>query len=82
MKPSEDPPARPLCDPDRFYQALVDAHQGLDAAQSMLLNARLILLLAQHVDNDAQAHALLHEAARGIAARSAGPERTEEGAGP
>ena len=68
MKPSENPPARSFADPDRFYQALVDAHEGLDAEQSLLLNARLILLLAQHLDNDEQAHALLREAARGIVA--------------
>jgi hypothetical protein len=66
MKPGEIPPGRPFVDPDRFYQALVDAHEGLDAQQCMLLNARLIMLLAQHLESDEQAHALLHEAARGI----------------
>jgi Protein of unknown function (DUF2783) len=64
-----DAPDRPFSDPDRFYQALVDAHEGLDAEQSLLLNARLILLLAQHLGSDAQAHALLREAARGIVPR-------------
>lgn len=34
---------------DDFYQALIDAHRDLDAAQSEKLNARLILLLANHV---------------------------------
>ena len=34
---------------DDFYQALIDAHRGLDDAQSRLLNARLVLLLANHV---------------------------------
>ena len=57
---------RPLADPDHFYQALVDAHEGLDAEQSQLLNARLILLLAAHLGDDEQAHALLREAKRGI----------------
>jgi hypothetical protein len=36
-------------DADGFYEALLDAHQGLDAAQSAAFNARLILLLANQV---------------------------------
>jgi uncharacterized protein DUF2783 len=35
--------------PDDFYEALIAAHDGLDAAQSQALNARLVLLLANHV---------------------------------
>ena len=35
--------------PDDLYQALVDAHEGLSEAQSRQLNARLILLLANHI---------------------------------
>lgn len=35
--------------PDDFYQALIDAHCDLDAAQSHELNAKLVLLLANHV---------------------------------
>lgn len=35
--------------PDDFYQALIDAHAGLDDAQSAALNARLILLLANQI---------------------------------
>jgi hypothetical protein len=38
-----------LSAPDDFYQELIDAHRGLSEAQSTLLNARLILLLANHV---------------------------------
>jgi uncharacterized protein DUF2783 len=36
-------------DADAFYAALIDAHRGLDDARSAALNARLILLLANHV---------------------------------
>ena len=36
-------------DADSFYEQLLDAHQGLGAEQSALLNARLILLLANQV---------------------------------
>jgi hypothetical protein len=35
--------------PDEFYQALIEAHRGLSDAQSELLNARLILLFANHI---------------------------------
>jgi hypothetical protein len=42
-------------DSDTFYEQLLDAHQGLSREQSELLNARLILLLANQVGD---AHAL------------------------
>lgn len=42
-----------LPDSDTFYEQLLDAHAGLDRAQSDLLNARLILLLANQI-GDAQ----------------------------
>ncbi len=35
--------------PDDFYEALIAVHDGLDDAQSHALNARLVLLLANHV---------------------------------
>jgi hypothetical protein len=38
-----------LSDPDGFYEALLDAHTGLSTEQSALLNARLILLLANQI---------------------------------
>lgn len=34
---------------DAFYDRLVSAHRGLDDAQSDLLQARLLLLLANHI---------------------------------
>ena len=34
---------------DDFYEALIDSHRGLDDAQSQAVNARLILLLANHI---------------------------------
>ena len=40
--------------PDDFYAALLDAHQGRSEAQSADLNARLVLLLANQCgDQDA-----------------------------
>ena len=46
------PGARPLrafTPGDDFYEMLIESHRGLDDASSRLLNARLILLLANHV---------------------------------
>ncbi|MEP1355656.1 MAG: DUF2783 domain-containing protein [Tateyamaria sp.] len=36
-------------DPDGFYDELLDAHQGLTKEASDALNARLILVLANHI---------------------------------
>jgi hypothetical protein len=38
-----------LTAPDDFYEALIDAHRDLSTAQSQALNARLVLLLANHI---------------------------------
>ncbi|KQP37223.1 hypothetical protein ASF44_16110 [Pseudorhodoferax sp. Leaf274] len=38
-----------LAAPDDFYEALIDAHQGLSTDESHALNARLVLLLANQV---------------------------------
>ena len=38
-----------LSAPDEFYQALIETHQDLSPAQSQALNARLVLLLANHI---------------------------------
>lgn len=38
-----------LANPDDFYEALIDMHRDLDDARSQAVNARLILLLANHV---------------------------------
>ena len=53
---------------DDFYEALIDAHHDLSSAQSLALNARLVLLLANHIGSfDVLKQALL-------AARGPGPE--------
>ena len=36
-------------DPDAFYAALTDAHRERSEAESEPINARLILLLANHI---------------------------------
>ncbi|CAG0959588.1 hypothetical protein BURK1_00643 [Burkholderiales bacterium] len=42
-----------LASPDDFYERVIAAHRGLDDAQSATVNAKLILLLANHI-GDAQ----------------------------
>ena len=40
-------------DPDGFYAELIETHDGLSEEESMALNARLILLLANHIGDRA-----------------------------
>ncbi|HEX2554841.1 MAG TPA: DUF2783 domain-containing protein [Microvirga sp.] len=40
-------------DPDRAYRTLIDAHRGLSDEESALLNTRLVLILANHVGDQA-----------------------------
>ena len=42
---------------DDFYEALITAHQGLSTPESHAMNARLVLLLANHIGDQAT---LLH----------------------
>lgn len=42
-----------LTDPDGFYEALLDAHDGLSPDASAALNARLILILANQIGDAA-----------------------------
>jgi hypothetical protein len=59
--------------PDDFYEALIEAHRDLTEAQSLKVNTRLILLLANHVgDMDALAEALA------LARMGVEPEATAE----
>lgn len=43
----------PLHDPDAVFAALVAAHEGLDEPASRRLDAALVLLLANHIGDDA-----------------------------
>jgi hypothetical protein len=42
-----------VTDPDGLYAALIEAHGDLDDAESLALNARLVLLLANHLGDPA-----------------------------
>lgn len=48
-----------FADPDAAYRAIVEAHRGLSEAESAALNARLVLILANHIgDPDILAESL------------------------
>lgn len=49
-------------DPDGFYDELLEVHHGLDKAESDALNARLILILANHIGDRDVLHAALQAA--------------------
>lgn len=51
---------------DDFYAELIDAHEGLTKAESDALNARLILILANHIGDRETLSAAI------IAAKAAG----------
>ncbi|MNU37818.1 hypothetical protein D3C71_264760 [compost metagenome] len=56
-----------LSSPDDFYEALIDAHQGLSNEQSQELNAALILLLANHLGDVALLKEALGQARASVA---------------
>lgn len=55
-----------LPDPDGFYEALIHSQRDLDAEQAALMNAKLVLILANHVgDREVLAEALALARPRG-----------------
>ncbi len=42
-----------IADPDRFYQSLIDCHRDLSEDQSQRVNSKLILLLSNHIGDEA-----------------------------
>ncbi len=55
-----------LARPDDFYEALIDMHRDLDDAQSQAANARLILLLANHIGDHDVLRAAMQAAREGL----------------
>jgi hypothetical protein len=64
QNPAQFDTAPNLESPDDFYEALIDTHQGLSTEESHQLNARLVLLLANHIGSQSVLRAAL-KAARG-----------------
>ncbi|WP_417820984.1 DUF2783 domain-containing protein [Terasakiella sp.] len=55
--------------PDDFYQELIDLHRDLSEEQSRELNAKLILLLANHIGDMAILSEAMKAAKKGIEAK-------------
>lgn len=53
-----------LTHPDDFYADLLAAHEGLNKAESDAFNARLILLMANHIGDTSSLKALLLAASK------------------
>ena len=56
--------------PDDFYAALLTAHENLSKAESDAFNARLILLLANHIGDRSVLTEALEAAAKGSRGRA------------
>jgi Protein of unknown function (DUF2783) len=57
-----------IASPDDFYETLIETHRDLTAEQSQLLNAKLILLLANHIGDLAVLRQAMIKAREGIGA--------------
>ena len=55
-----------IADPDEFYAALVDLHRDLSPAASRMVDAKLILLLTNHIGDRAVLDAAMALARSGI----------------
>jgi hypothetical protein len=61
--------------PDDFYEQLIALHRGLDDAQSALVNAKLVLLLANHIGDPEVLAAAMAAAREAPAAPSPASDR-------
>ena len=52
--------------PDDFYESLIDLHRDLSDEQSALVNAKLVLLLANHVGDAEVLREAMAAATQGI----------------
>jgi hypothetical protein len=59
-----------LAAPDDFYEELIDLHRGLSDGESALVNAKLILLLANHVGDIGVLREAMAAAKEDVAANS------------
>jgi hypothetical protein len=70
-----------LAAPDDFYEHLIATHRGLSEEESALVNAKLVLLLANHI-GDAAVLAQAMAAARDGIGTNGGTAATTAGAKP
>jgi hypothetical protein len=57
-----------IASPDDFYQELIDLHRELTDEQSAMVNAKLILLLANHIGDMEVLRAAMAAARENVAA--------------
>ena len=57
--------------PDDFYQQLIELHRDLTDGESALVNAKLVLLLANHIGDAAVLHAAFAAARQDVGASAA-----------
>jgi GTP1/Obg family GTP-binding protein len=53
---------------DEFYEALIETHRDIDQVQSQMVNAKLILLLANHIGDLSVLREAMRRARDGVAA--------------
>jgi hypothetical protein len=58
--------------PDDFYERLIATHRGLSDEESALVNAKLVLLLANHIGDPEVLAQAMAAARRGVADGPAG----------
>jgi Protein of unknown function (DUF2783) len=63
---ADAPETQSAADPDALYQLLVEAHRDLTAEQSLRVNSKLILLLANHIGDPAVIAAAVAAARQGV----------------
>lgn len=56
-----------IASPDDFYEALIEAHRDLTPEQSQLANAKLILLLSNHIGDPDILREAMERAREGVA---------------
>jgi Protein of unknown function (DUF2783) len=56
-----------IVQPDDFYEVLIDTHRDLTPEQSHLVNAKLILLLANHIGDADVLRQAMARAREGVA---------------
>lgn len=67
-----------LAAPDEFYERLIAAHRGLDDRASAMVNAKLVLLLANHVGDPEVLEQAIAAAREDVAPSPSSPETAGE----
>jgi Protein of unknown function (DUF2783) len=65
-----------IADPDAFYEKLIDAHNGLTDEESHFMNAKLVLLLANHIGDASVLSEALAMARAAPSTANVAPEQT------